>query len=308
MREHWLGHESVHHLWDSDLEPTLTVESGDVVHLDVMVAGDGQVWPGATFRETRFDFDTIYNLNGPVYVSGAEPGDTLQVEILAVEHGTWGWGAIIPGLGLLPDDFPDGYVRTFDLGGKSEVEYAPGVLLPLRPFLGTIGTHPGTPARCAPFPPHRSGGNMDNRHLTAGSTLWLPVHVRGALFSCGDPHALQGDGEVSVTALEGALTATLRFTLHKRALASPSFTVHRHAVSRLDADGYHATTGIHPDLMEASRLATRHMVEWLCEEHSLGREDAYMLCSFVGDLRIIEVVDAGVFTVAMTMPFSVFRG
>jgi acetamidase/formamidase len=307
LREHTIGRDRLHHIWDADLEPILEVSSGDVVHFDIMVAGEGQIWPGASYEEAQFDFDTIYNLSGPLWIEGAEPGDTLQIDVLDLEHGAWGWGAIIPGLGLLPEEFPDGYVRTFDLKGKTEVEYAAGVVLPMREFLGTIGTHPGEPRRCVPFPPHRGGGNMDNRHLTKGSTLWLPVHLPGALFSCGDPHALQGDGEVSVTALEGELTASLRFSLHKKTSPSPSFRVHREGVSRLDEAGYHATSGISPDLMDASRIAVRSMISWLADEYSLDPRDAYMLCSFVGDLRIIEVVDAGVWTVAMTMPLAIFR-
>lgn len=308
LREHAIGRERIHHTWDADLEPVLDVRSGDVVHFDVMVGGEGQVWPGATYEEAEFDFDTIYNLSGPLWIEGAEPGDTVQVDILDLEHGAWGWGAIFPGLGLLPEEFPHGYVRTFDLEGKTELEYAPGVVLPLREFLGTMGTHPGEPRRSNPFPPHRGGGNMDNRHLTKGTTLWLPVHVPGALFSLGDPHALQGDGEVCVTALEGELTASVRLTLHKKHTPSPSFRVHREGVSRLYEAGYHGTTGISADLMEASRIAVRNMVSWLVDDHSLEARDAYMLCSFVGDLRIIEIVGAGMWTVGMTMPLAVFRG
>lgn len=305
-REHSLGHDRVHHSWDRDLEPILEIESGDVVHFDVMVAGEGQVWPGATYEDTRFDFDTIYNLTGPLWIAGAEPGDTLQIDILELQHGDWGWAAILPGLGLLPEDFPKGYVRTFDLAGRKDAEIAPGVTVPVREFLGTIGTHPGEPARSVPFPPHRGGGNMDNRHLTSGSSLWLPVHVPGALFSCGDPHAVQGDGEVSVTALEGPLSGTLRFSLHHRTSPAPSFRVHPEGVKHFDDRGYHGTMGISPDLMEGSRIAVRNMISWLTEEYGLSPEDAYLMCSLAGDLRIVEIVDAGVWNVAMTMPLRVF--
>jgi acetamidase/formamidase len=302
-REHVIDPAVVHHQWDSGLDPILAIDSGDVVHFDIMVAGEGQVWPGATYADTRFDFDTIYNLSGPVWINGAEPGDTLQVDLLELRHGSWGWAAFLPELGLLPDDFPHGYVRTFELtNGRAEV--APGISIPLAPFCGTLGTHPGEPAQLTPFPPHRGCGNIDNRHLTAGSTLWVPVHLPGALFSCGDPHAAQGDGEVSVTALEAPLAGSMRFTLHKRSISTPRFRVPAGSQA-IRPGGYQATMGISPDLMEGSRIAVRAMIEWLTDARGLSADDAYLLCSLTGDLRIIEVVDAGIWNVAMTMPAAI---
>jgi acetamidase/formamidase len=305
-REHVIDPSVVHHQWDLDLEPLLAIDSRDTVHFDIKVAGEGQVWPGASYKDTRFDFDTIYNLSGPIWVNGAEPGDTLQVDVLDLRHGDWGWAAFLPGLGLLPDDFPHGYVRTFELK-DSVAEFAPGIRIPLAPFCGTIGTHPGEPRKNVPFPPHRGCGNIDNRHLTSGSTVWIPVHVPGAMFSCGDPHAAQGDGEVSVTALEAPLSGSMRFTLHKRAIGAPRFRVP--AGSRaIRTGGYQATMGISPDLMDGSRIAVRAMIEWLTDACGLTADDAYLLCSLTGDLRIVEVVDAGVWNVAMTVPQAVFDG
>jgi len=305
-REHVIDPAVVHHQWDADLEPLLVIDSGDTVHFDIKVAGEGQVWPGATYENTRFDFDTIYNLSGPVWVNGAEPGDTLQVDVLDLRHGGWGWAAFLPGLGLLPDDFPHGYVRTFQLR-EGTAEFAPGISIPLVPFCGTIGNHPGEPRKMLPFPPHRGCGNIDNRHLTSGSTLWVPVHLPGAMFSCGDPHAAQGDGEVSVTALEAPLAGSLRFTLHKRGISAPRFRVPAGSKAIRDG-GYQATMGISPDLMDGSRIAVRAMIEWLNDACGLSADDAYLLCSIMGDLKIIEVVDSGVWTVAMTMPLDVFNG
>ena len=303
-KDHVIDPSVIHHQWDSTLEPILAVDSGDTIHYDIKVAGDGQVWPGATYEDTRFDFDTIYNLSGPVWVNGAEPGDTLQVDILDLRHGDWGWASFLPGLGLLPDDFPYGYVRTFDLH-DNVAEFAPGITIPLVPFCGTLGTHPGEPAQLSPFPPHRGCGNIDNRHLTSGSTLWVPVHLPGALFSCGDPHAAQGDGEVCVTALEAPLTGSMRLTLHKKAISTPRFRVPAGSPA-IRAGGYQATMGLSPDLMEGSRIAVRAMIEWLTDSCGLTADDAYLLCSITGDLRIIEVVDAGVWNVAMTMPDAIF--
>jgi acetamidase/formamidase len=306
VAEHVADPKQIHHEWDADLGPVVTIDSGDIVHFDLKVAGEGQVWPGATFPETRFDFDTIYNLCGPVFVRDAKPGDSLEIEILRLKAGDWAWAAFLPGMGLLPEDFPEGYVRTFDLTRGDTTPFADGIEIPIRPFLGTMGNHPGTPGRQVPFPPHRGGGNMDNRHLTEGSTLRLPVFVEGGMFSCGDPHAAQGDGEVCVTAIECPMEASLRFTLHKGDGSAPTFSVPAQSVSRKDDEGYHATMGISPDLMTGAKEATRAMIDWLTANHGLTREDAYILCSATGDLRIIEIVDAGVWNVAMTMPLSVF--
>jgi len=245
----------------------------------------------------------MYNLSGPVAVAGAEPGDTLCIDILDLEHGSWGWSAILPGFGLLPEDFTSGYVRTFDLAGKDAANFGDGITIPLHPFMGTMGVHPGGGVRLSPFPPHVGGGNIDNRHLTAGSRLYLPVFLKGALFSCGDAHAAQGDGEVCVTGIECAMRATLRLSLQQRSLSAPSFRTPRPVV---DPGPYHGTMGIHPELMEGARLAVRSMIDWLADEHGLSREDAYVLCSLAGDLRIHEIVDAGVWNVGMTMPLSVF--
>ncbi|MGZ4659075.1 MAG: acetamidase/formamidase family protein, partial [Blastococcus sp.] len=240
-----------------------------------------------------------------VSIRGAEPGDTLEVQILALQPGDWGWTAVLPGLGLLADDFPAGFVRTFDLRERTHVAVAPGVRVPAAPFLGTLGTHPGGPAEAAPFPPHRGGGNIDNRHLVAGSTLWLPVWLEGALFSCGDPHAAQGDGEVCVSAVECDMLATLRFRLHKRSITAPAYDVPAGNHDR-NALGYLGTMGIDADLHEGARLAVRAMLDRLTDERGLTREDAYVLASLAGDLHIHEIVDAGVWNVGFTIPLEVF--
>lgn len=306
--EHAIDPSLIHHAWDRSLAPALAIASGDTVHFDLRMAGDGQVFEGATFDEVAFDFETIYNLSGPVYVEGAKPGDTLEIEILSLEPGKWGWTAFLPELGLLAEDFPHGYLRTWDLRGGERATLVPGVEVPFAPFLGTIGNCIDEPGQHLPFPPHQGGGNMDNRHLTEGSTLWLPVLCEGALFSCGDPHAAQGDGEVCVSAIECAMNAKLRFQLRKSRIAAPAFRTPGPLASSAASAGYHATMGISPDLMECAKAAVRAMIAWLVEEHGFSREDAYVLCSVAGDLKILEVVDAGVWNVSMAMPLSVFAG
>jgi acetamidase/formamidase len=305
--DHMIDPERIHHSWDNTLEPSLRVASGDIVHYQLLMAGAGQVLEDArSFEDTSFDFATLYNLLGPVYVKGAQPGDTLRVDILSLEPGDWGWCVILPGLGTLPDDFPDPYLKTFDLRGRTHAEVVPGVRVPIAPFLGTMGTHPDQPARAEAFPPHKGAGNVDTRHLTAGSTLWLPVWCEGALFSCGDPHAAQGDGEVCVAAIECDMRASLRFELECRTIPAPYFRTRGALTPSAEGAGHQGAMGIAPDLMEGTRIAVRSMIEWVVAEHGLSREDAYVLCSLAGDLKILEVVDAGVWNVGMMIPLSVF--
>ena len=302
--EHTYESTVVHHEWDAALPPALTVSSGDIVHFDLRMAGHGQV--SETTTQPPLDFATLYHLAGPIAVSGARPGDTLRVDVLSLEPGEWGWAAIIPGLGLLGDEFDEPWLGVFDLRERGSVEAAPGIRIPTAPFLGTMGTHPGEPATATVFPPHRGGGNVDTRHLTSGSTLWLPVWRDGALFSCGDPHAVQGDGEVCVTAVECPMRASLRFTVESRTITAPRFRTAGPLLSVDERAGHLGTMGIAADLMEGARTAVRGAIDWLVEEHGLSRREAYVLCSLAGDLKILEIVDAGVWNVGFTLPLSIF--
>jgi acetamidase/formamidase len=306
-REHTIDPTRIHHEWDASLEPTLRIESGDVVHFDLQMAGHGQVENGWAYDQARFDFDTLYNLLGPIHVEGAQPGDTLEVEVVALQPGPWGWCAVLPELGTLPDEFPDPFLRYFDLTQGDTTTLTPGVEIPIEPFLGTMGTLPDDVEKATPFPPHKGGGNVDTRHLKQGSSFLLPVFRPGALFSCGDPHAAQGDGEVCVAAIETSMQATLRFTLHSgTTISAPRFVVPGPLTPRADAGGWYGTMGIDPDLMQGARRAISGMVELIVSEHGLDREDAYVLCSLAGDLKILEIVDAGVWNVGFMLPRSVF--
>ena len=302
--KHTVDTSRAHHNWDNSREPVVTIASGDVVHFDLLMTGEGQVSEASTVDEAVWDFDTIYNLGGPVFVEGAEPGDTVEIAVLELTPGTWGWTTIIPGLGLLADDFPDPYLKIFDLRGRTTAVVAPDVEVPIVPFLGTMGVHPDEPGVHSPFPPHKGGGNIDTRHIGVGSTLWLPVWCPGVLFSCGDAHAAQGDGEVCVTGIECPMQASLRLTVQKRSISGPAFRTP--PAAKPEGPAY-STMGISPDLMEGAKTAVRAMIEWLGAEHGLSREDAYVLCSLAGDLRIYEIVDAGVWNVGMAMPLDVFR-
>jgi acetamidase/formamidase len=303
-QEHVLDRSLIYHDWDNSYEPALTIASGDVVHFDLLKAGDGQVAEDSAIEDVVWDFDTIYNLAGPIYVDGAKAGDTLEIEILSLTPGEWGWTAIIPELGLLPEDFPNAYLKIWDLRNGETTAIGSKVQVPIRPFLGTMGVALDDAGSFSPFPPHKGGGNMDNRHLMPGATLWLPLWCDGGLFSCGDAHAGQGDGEVCVSAIECDMKASLRLTLRQKASIGPSFRVP--AAAQKAPGDYHGTMGIDADLMEGARTAVRSMIAWIVEEHGLTPEDAYVLTSVAGDLHIHEVVDAGVWNVGMTLPLSVF--
>ncbi len=308
-REHTIDPTRIHHEWDAGLEPTLRIESGDTVHFDLQMAGHGQVENGWPYERASFDFDTLYNLLGPIWVEGAAPGDVLEVEVVSLRTGDWGWCAVLPELGLLPEDFPEPFLRYFDLTRGDTTALGDGVEIPIEPFLGTMGVVPDDVERAAPFPPHKGGGNVDTRHLKQGTTLQLPVFRDGALFSCGDPHAAQGDGEVCVAAIETAMQATLRLTLRReRSISTPRFIVPGPLTPRTDAGGYYGTMGVHGDLMQGAKAAVRGMVELVVAEHGLDPGDAYVLCSLAGDLKILEIVDAGVWNVGFTLPRSVFTG
>ncbi len=311
MAEHRIGREvRTHRRWDIDLEPVLRVRPGDVVTAETDDFAGGQISRTSTADQLLgLDLDAIYPLAGPVAIEGAEPGDAISIEILDFELPDWGWACIIPGLGLLPrGEFREPYIRHFDLAGGVTAELCPGVQIPIEPFCGTMGV-PGPGMHGVPIPvPHAGGGNIDNRHLTRGSTLYLPVSAPGGLFSVGDAHAAQGDGEVAISGLECAMATTYRVGLLKGA-GIPAPQIRRapgSLTARVDGGGWYATSGIEPDLMAAAQVAVRAMIEHLGRERGLGREDAYMLCSLAGDLKITEVVDAPNWMVSFFLPDAVF--
>ena len=313
MAEHLIARDApTHRRWDVDIEPVLQVEPGDVVVVETDDFAGGQIGRDSTHEDLlALDFDTIYPLAGPIHVAGAEPGDVLAVELLGFELPDWGWAAIIPGLGLLPPgEFEDPYLKFFDLTQGDTTEFAPGVRIAVEPFCGTTGV-PGAGMHEEPIPPpHAGGGNIDLRHLTAGSTLYLPVGVPGGLLSLGDGHAAQGDGEVCVSGLECQMRTTIRVSVERgMSLRSPALRRPPGSLTpRVDSGGWFATTGVEPDLMEGARAAVRAMIEHLVDRRGLTREDAYVLCSLAADLKITEVVDAPNWIVACFLPDAVFSG
>jgi len=311
VTEHRIGLDKYHYKWDNSLPPAVTIAPGDVVHCETNEVTSGQLNPGDPASKLgALDFDRLYPLAGPVYVEGAEPGDALEVEILTLQPGSWGWAALLPGLGLLAADFPDPYVRYFELGNRKSAELRHDIHIPIAPFCGTMGVATDEPGRHDVLPPTKGAGNIDTRHLTAGTKLYLPVFVKGAMFSAGDCHAAQGDGEVCVTGIECPMTFSLRFNVVKGGSLRPwsyhFLTPAAPLQPQSDAAGYHAVCALGPDLMENAQNAVRDTIAWLQADHALSREDAYILCSLAGDLRISQIVDQPNFGVSFYLPLSVF--
>lgn len=290
--------------WDNAIEPVLELAPGDSVEVEMRDASGGQLTPASSAADVaRLDTGRANPLTGPIAVAGAEPGDTLVVRVDAVEGAGWGWTALIPGFGLLADDFPDPYLHlsTYD----SAVAFTPEIRLPLRPFVGTIGVALAAPGRHDVIPPRHVGGNLDLRDLTVGTTLYLPVEVAGALLSIGDTHAAQGDGEVCGTAVE--TPAQVRLTVDVRrdlAVRRPQLDVD---LRDLSAGPHHVTTGVGPDLMACARDGVRDLVEHVGRAYGLEPELAYCLCSVAAHLRVSEVVDAPNWVVSAYLPLSIFR-
>lgn len=301
-------HRHRHHFgWDNALEPVLEVEPGDLVEFEVIDASGGQLTRHSTAADVAaIDFARVNPVTGPIAVKGARPGDTLEVEIVDFGPQSWGWTGIIPGFGLLADEFPEPYLKTWDLS-RGKAEFAHGIEVPIKPFPGTIGVALPEPGVHSIVPPRQNGGNMDIRHLTRGTRLYLPVWVEGALFSVGDTHAAQGDGEVCGTAIEAPMAVALRFHVRRDvSLAEPQYVLPP-GQPEPDPKGYHATTGYSTDLHEAARKAVRYMIEHLERAYGLSRAEAYALCSVAVDLRISEIVDAPHWLVSAFLPLGIFR-
>ena len=291
--------ENVHWgYFDARVEPVLTITSGDEVVFETHIARglERLRLAGATDdefpesmriveREVTERGPGAHPLTGPIFVEGAEPGDVLAVHIDAIDFlMPLGVSGFLPGGGTLPTDYPYAGLHLFrlDLDTRTSA-FRPGVDVPLRPFFGTIGVAPPwLKGRVSSGPPGFHGGNFDLKELVAGSTIYLPVHVPGALLSMGDGHAAQGDGEVSGTAIETALSGRVRIVLHKdREILWPRAETPTHFIS----------IGLHTDLDEASRIATREMIDFLVAEKGIPRDEAYILASVAVDLRVTQLVD-----------------
>lgn len=292
--------ENVHWgYYDASLDPVLTIRSGDRVRFENMLARGLERLRMAGFDESRFlpsmleveEQETVrvgsHPLNGPIYVEGARPGDVLEVRFLDIGFLTpYGVSGFLPGGGTLPGDFPSAALRAFEIdtvAGTATMTGVDGVVIPVRPFFGSIGVAPPRlRGRVNSTAPGFHVGNLDNKELVEGTTLFLPVHVEGGLLSIGDGHAAQGDGEVSGTAIETSLYGTIEIVLRSDlSIRWP----------RAETPTHYLSMGLDPDLDEAARMATREMVDFLVAEKGMDRGDAYILCSVALDLRVTQLVD-----------------
>ncbi len=298
--------------FDASLKPVLTIDSGDIVRLET--ASGNPRWyeklgvpkdkiPAelyAVFEGVEGDGRGDHTLNGPIAIRGAEPGDMLEIRIRSVDVRLPIAGqGFVPNRGLLPEEFPfeKGRVTWIDVARKV-VQFAPGIEIPAKPFWGVIGVAPpSSMGRVSSGPPNVFGGNLDNPDLGAGSTLYLPVHVPGALLSIGDGHAVQGHGEVSLSAVETSLKGEIQVVLQKgRRLRWP----------RAETTTHYITMGLNADLDEAAKIATSEMLNFLVETKGLSREDAYLLASAAMDLMVTQVVD-GTKGIHAMMPKAIFQ-
>lgn len=301
-----------HLAWDNSIPPVLRVQSGETVTFDCIDSSNGQVTKDSHVSAVAgFIYEQMDPVTGPVYINGAMPGDTLQVDVVSIDIPDWGWTGLIPGFGFLADEFPEAALKIWTLDRTNMVAYfdeTKKIKVPLNPFPGEMGVAQGKPGAFSTIPPYNTGGNLDTKYLTVGSTLYLPIEVEGALFSIGDGHAAQGDGEVCGTAIEIPMKATVRLTVlkDKPYTKAPHY---RTVVKKDDspkAGEFYCTTGVGPDIKEATRQAVKSMIEYLMIEHKMSRVDAYILCSVTADLRLHEVVDMPNFVVGMMLPQSIF--
>jgi acetamidase/formamidase len=298
--------------FDASLKPVLTIDSGDVVRLET-TTGNPRYFEklGVPKEKIPAELYAVYEgvdndgrgdhtLNGPIAVRGAEPGDTLEIRIRSVDVRLPIAGqGFVPNRGQLPEDFPYEKQRVvwIDVARKM-ILFAPGIESPARPFWGVMGVAPpASMGRVPSGPPGVFGGNLDNPDLGAGSTLYLPVHVAGALLSIGDGHAVQGRGEVSLSAVETSLKGEVQVLLHKQQhLRWPRAETAMHFI----------TMGLHTDLDEAAKIATREMLDWLVQTKGMSRDEAYLLASAAMDLSVTQVVD-GTKGVHAMLPKAIFK-
>src|SRR3984885_14670396 len=287
--------------YDAKTTPVLRVKSGDTVEIQTLITSspkrleDAGV-PAVQVEQSLRDITTQVTdkgpgghiLTGPVCIEDAQPGDVLEVRIQKIKLAIpYAYNAFGPGRGYIPDDFPYSKTKIIQLDEQKGVaHFAPGIDIPLRPFFGSMGVAPPEAAgRFSSNPPWIMGGNMDNKELVAGTTLYLPVHAAGALFEAGDGHAGQGNGEVDITAMETFLTGTFRFVVHKdQHLLWP----------RAETPTSYISMGFSPDLKTATEMAVRNMIDFLVTEKHLSRDEAYMLTSVAVDVDITQLVDGNV--------------
>ena len=294
-----IGTDQTHNKFSRAIPPAITVPSGSLIEAFTHEATGGQFNIDSTVEDLHnVDMDRVHTLTGPIYIEGAEPGDVLAIELIELEPGDWGWTGMTPDFGFLRGEHKESGFKTFKLDKEANlVHFADGIDIPMKPFAGVMGVAPDTDEMLNTIPPRANGGNMDDPHLVAGTTVYFPVFVKGALFSIGDTHAVQGLGEVVGTAVESPMRILFRASVIKnRNIDEPQY----------ETDKYYATTGFATTIDEAALKATRFMIKHIVDTYGLPWGEAYMLCSLVCDLKIAEVVDLPHVLVTMHVPKDVF--
>ncbi len=299
-----LGRSVAYHAWDQDQPPEVEIEPGDELELCLRDGSNAQLDRSST-AETMLGLDPAQMdpLTGPVWVKGAEPGDVITVELLEISLAKWGWSGIIPGLGLLHDKFPGPLLRTWDLTGTG-VDIGNDLEFAMSPMIGVIGVAPAQPGRYSTVVPTQAGGNMDVKYIVAGSVVHLPVLTEGALLSLGDAHALQGDGELSGTAIECEADVVVRVRLQKGGgLDAPVIDTAPHPVTQGPMRSF---VGVGPDLFEACRESALRATDALATALRVDDAHAYNLLGTIGELRIHEIVDRPNWVVGCMLPRRIF--
>lgn len=299
-----------HDRWDNSIAPALEINPGETVIFETPEITKGQLSPASTSADMgTLDFGLIHQIAGPVAIRGAEPGDTLVVEIIDIVPKTWAWSGVIPGFGLLADDeaFQTPYLHLWDLTTGSKTSFKPGIEIPFEPFCGVMGVAPGEPGELITTPPRRNGGNLDIKQMTKGTTAYFPVLAPGALFSVGDVHVAQGDGEVCGTGIECEATVTIKFDLLKGyEIQELEFITAGRMPGHWNRAGWYVITRHGPDLWVNAQNAIRGMIAYLVRTRGLTEHEAYVLCSVCVDLKIAEVVDAPNWIVTASLPLGIF--
>ncbi len=306
--EHFLDRSVVVNRWNRDYPPRLTIKPGDTIAFEMRDSSDGQVQPDMSAEDfEKIDKMRIHALTGPVCIEGAEPGDRLVLDILEYQHEGWGWSGLVDGLGLLAEDFSGPFLQTWRFE-NDVTKSMPGLTIPLRPFCGIIGVQPAEVGEFRTRPPGVFGGNLDVRHLVAGSRLHLPVQIPGAGLCAGDAHAAQGDGEVCLNGMEAPMTVRMKVNLVKDSpLPGPYLECPGELEPREFAEhGYHVFIESDADPREASKRVVRRAIDYLVKRLGLSREQAYVTCSVVIRLKISQLVNAPTMTISGYFPEAVF--
>jgi acetamidase/formamidase len=305
-------HQHQNHLsWDNSIPPIIRINSGEIVTFDCLDASNVQINSQSTDEAiSSLDFSKLDQVNGPIYINDAEPGDILEIEIIDIKTADWGWTGIIPGFGLLHEEFLQPKLKIWKLN-ENNSQYIwfkqNQIRILLRPFTGECGVAHSLNGSFSTIPPYRTGGNIDTKYLIKGAKLYLPIECKGALFSIGDGHAAQGDGEVCGTAIETPINVSVRLTIRRgdefKHIISPCLLTSSDMKNSLQ---YYSVLGIADNMLEATKQAIRQMIIYLEQTKGLTREEAYMLCSIAVDIRVTQVVDMPNYTVGAFLPLDIF--